>query len=439
MSDSHLHPQVAALAGSAMSRRTLLRGLAAGASLAAVPGLAACGGDSSGGSKNATSLGSNFSDQVPHDALGKSIAGFTKSSGIDVNVNTVDHEKFQEKINAYLQAKPQDVWAWFAGYRMQFFADRGFAGDLTGLWDKTLSDQYTDAFKQASTGPDGKQYFVPFYYYPWAVFYRKSLFQEKGYTVPKTLDDLMSLSKQMQSDGLTPIGFADQEGWPAMGTFDILNLRTNGYDFHLSLMKGEESWESDQVKQVFDTWRQLLPYHQEGALGLDWLDAAPDLLNKKTGMYYIGMFVGQSFKKKQDREDLDFFPFPEINPEHGQDTIEAPIDGWMLSAEPDNKDTALKLLEWFGTAEGQEVYLRNDPNNVAASTKADTSGYSSLQKKASELVGAAGHITQFMDRDTRPDFASTVMIPSLQSFLKKPDDIDNLCSRIEKQKQSIFG
>ncbi len=44
-----------------------------------------------------------------------------------------------------------------------------------------------------------------------------------------------------------------------------------------------------------------------------------------------------------------------------------------------------------------------------------------------------------MDRDTRPDFASTVMIPALQQFLNSPDDVNGLVSNIQKQKKSIFG
>ena len=62
---------------------------------------------------------------------------------------------------------------WFAGYRMRFFASKGLAGDVSDVW-KNSGD--TDAFKKASTGDDGKQYFVPSTYYPWAVFYRKSVF-----------------------------------------------------------------------------------------------------------------------------------------------------------------------------------------------------------------------------------------------------------------------
>ena len=190
-----------------------------------------------------------------------------------MKVNTVDHNTFQEQINSYLQGKPDDVFTWFAGYRMQFFAQKGLATDISDVWGEVGSN-YSDALKNASTGLDGKQYFIPFYYYPWAVFYRKSVFEKNGYTVPKTLDELKTLATQMKKDGLTPIAFGDKDGWPAMGTFDILNLRINGYDFHMSLMKGEESWQDPKVATVFNTWRELLPLHQSGSLGRTWQEAA---------------------------------------------------------------------------------------------------------------------------------------------------------------------
>ena len=427
-------------AGSALiSRRSLLRGAAVGGALAAMPGLASCGGgSSSSGGGSSTTLGSNYSDTVPKKALADSLAAFTKAKKISVDVNTVDHEQFQENITSYLQGGPQDVYSWFSGYRMRFFADQGFAGDISKLWDGPMGQQFTPAFKQASTGDDGKQYFVPFYYYPWAVFYRRSVFEQHKWEIPKTLDDLTALAKEMKSAGMTPFGFADKEGWPAMGTFDVLNFRMNGYDFHIRLMAGKESWESDQVKNVFSTWRDLMPYHESNSLSRDWLDSAANLLNKKTGMFYLGMFVGQAFEKPKDHEDLDFFVFPELSSQWGTDTIEAPMDGWMMSPKPDDEETATALLKWFGSPPGQEAYLKSDPNNVAANKEADTSNYSALQKKARQLVGSAANITQYMDRDTRPDFASTVMIPSLQTFIKNPNDIDGLCASIEKQKQSIF-
>jgi multiple sugar transport system substrate-binding protein len=84
------------------------------------------------------------------------------------------------------------------------------------------------------------------------------------------------------------------------------------------------------------------------------------------------------------------------------------------------------------------TYLASDPTSIAAGKDANTSSYTTLQKKAQEIIGNAKHIAQFLDRDTRPDFASTVMIPSLQQFIGKPDDIDGLLKSIEDQKNSIF-
>ena len=76
---------------------------------------------------------------------------------------------------------------------------------------------------------------------------------------------------------------------------------------------------------------------------------------------------------------------------------------------------------------------------IAANSGASTSTYSDLQKKSAEVVGAAANIAQFMDRDTNADFANTVMIPSIQDFLKNPDDIDGVTASIQEQANSIFS
>jgi multiple sugar transport system substrate-binding protein len=222
-----------------------------------------------------------------------------------------------------------------------------------------------------------------------------------------------------------------------MGTFDYLNMRINGYDFHISLMGGKESWTDPKVLKVFDTWRELVPYQQEGSLGRTWQEAAQSLAQKKSAMYILGMFVGQQVPDA-DRDDLDFFAFPEVDSTIGTDSVEAPIDGFMLAKSPKEDANAKQLLEYLAGTEAVGTYLKSDPNNIAANNKADTSGYNALQKKAVELIGSAKHISQFLDRDTRPDFASTVMIPSLQEFIRKPDDFANLTKKIEEQKKTIF-
>ncbi len=305
-------------------RRGLFKAAAVGAGAAfGLPALlAACGDDSGGGggteaASGTLNLGSNASDPVPKKALEDVLADFKKANaGITVAVNTVDHNTFQENINNYLQGRPDDVFTWFAGYRMRFFAQKGLAGDISDVWSNLTG--FTEAFKTASTGDDGKQYFVPISYYPWAVFYRKSVWKQYGYTEPKTLDEFTALCKQMQKDGLEPIAFGDKDGWPAMGTFDILNMRINGYQYHVDLMAGKSAWDAPQVAKVFETWTSLLPYHQEDSLGRTWQEAAQSLQQKKTGMYFLGLFVAQQFDESE-QDDIDFFTFPEIDSTIGSD------------------------------------------------------------------------------------------------------------------------
>jgi multiple sugar transport system substrate-binding protein len=423
----------------AFSRRSLLKG---GLAAVAVGGssslLAACGDSGSSGSSSKTvTIGSNYSDAGVKKAFAAVAAGFEKTSSLTAKVNTVDHNTFQNKIQSYLQGTPDDVFSWFAGYRMKFFASQGLASPIDDVWDK-IGDSFPDPIKNASKADDGHYYFVPLYNYPWVMNYRKSVFDEHGYEVPATWDDLVALCKKMKSDGLTPISFTDKDGWPAMGTFDILNMRLNGYQFHVDLMAHNESWTDSKVVAVFDQWKELFPYYSSGPNGLTWEEGAQALQNKKAGMMFQGAGqVGQQFSA-ENLADLKFFPFPEIDSANPVDSgIDAPIDGFMMSKKPKNKDGAVKFLEYLGTAEAEQTYLASDPTDVGTASDYDESTYNQLQKDSAEIIKNTTNIAQFLDRDTRPDFAYPVMQNALQEFINDQDS-QAVCKSLESQAKTIF-
>jgi multiple sugar transport system substrate-binding protein len=423
-----------------ISRRGVLLGAGAGAAgVALAPLLAACTGGSSGSSSSSSksmTVGSNYSDAVPKKAFAALVSGFEKkNSGKTVKVNTVSHNDFQNNINNYLQGSPDDVFTWFAGFRMRFYAKKNLVAPMDDVWDKVGSN-FSAAFSKACTGDDGKKYLVPLYNYPWAFFYRKSVWQAKGYQAPKTSDELVALVKQMKKDGLAPIGFADKDQWPACGTFDYLNMRINGYDFHISLMAHEKSWASPEVAKVFDAWKELLPYHDvSGALGRTWQDSAQLLKGKKNGMYLLGSFLAQQFTGA-DLADLDFFAFPEYSSQYGQDAVEAPIDGLMLSTKGAKNGLTKTFLEYSGTPEAENLYLATDPSDVGAAKGVSTSKYNAIQKKSAELIGGAKQISQFLDRDSLPAFASNVMEPALQDFIRTGKFNG---TQVESQAKSVYA
>ncbi len=377
-------------------------------------------------------FGSNYSDDKVKAAMAAAIA----ATGQKVKINTVDHNGYQDNFNTYIQ-QPDDVVSWFAGYRMRAFAGKGVVGDISDVW-ANLPDM-SAGFKNASTGLDGKQYFVPFYFYPWAIHYRKSLFAEKGYEIPADWTALLALCAKMKADGITPFSAANDGGWPQMGMFDMINMRTNGYDFHVSLMGGKESWSDPKVAKVFENWKTILPFYQPDANSRKWEDGAAAWGKKETGMYLIGTFLASQFDPTKDPaaqeilDDIDFFAFPAIDPAHGQDAVEAPIDGFMMAKTPKNEAGAKALLAAIGSAAAIDGYLSVDPSVVAANSKANTSGYNALQKKSAELVGAAKQISQFLDRDTDPDFASKVVGPAIKDFLSGKD-VAGILKTVEEQK-----
>lgn len=421
-----------------LTRRRLLATGAGG--LAAVYGLGASGASAASESLGAAldsgtvTLGS-YETHPGIEALAAATKKFTANTGIKVKTNTVDHNTFQNQINSYLQGKPDDVFTWFAGYRMQFFAAKGLATPIDDVW-KALTPQMPPSIKAASTGIDGHQYLVPNKNYPWAVYYRKSLWKEKGYTVPTTWDQYIALAKKMQTDGLTPIAFTDKDGWPAMGTFDYLNMRVNGYQFHVDLMAHKESWTSPKVAAVFDNWKSILPFHDTSALGLTWQESAQKIAGQKAGMYLLGSFVTQQFTNPKVLADVDFFPFPIMTEANGQDALEAPIDGFMLSKKGGDNKAARALLAYLGSPEGQNTYAKVDTANVATNLKADFTSVTPLQKKAQQTIADAKEISQFLDRDALPAFANNVMIPALQTFFKS-GSFDQ--TAVESQAKSLYA
>jgi multiple sugar transport system substrate-binding protein len=373
---------------------------------------------------NVVTFGSNASDPAPKAALQAVLDYCAAQTGLTININTVDHNTFQDTLTSYLQGTPDDVFTWFAGFRARYFANQGLLTPIDDVWEQ-IGANYSDAMRAASVGDDGQMYFVPFTNYPWVVMYRKSVFEEKGYAIPATWDELVALLEQMKTDGLIPMAMGDQDGWPAQGTFDILNMRLNGYQFHIDLLGGKEQWTDPRVTAVFERWRELVPYYNDGAIGLKWQDGAQLLTaaEPKAGLHFLGTFATQQAPDAETAADIDFFPFPTLGTEFdGENAIDAPIDGYLLSKTHANPAGDSALMVCLGTGAAQNVYLQSDPSVVATANDADKSGYTPLQQKSDEIIANSGKIAQFLDRDTIPAFAGKDgMQTFLQSFLSDPN------------------
>jgi multiple sugar transport system substrate-binding protein len=242
----------------------------------------------------------------------------------------------------------------------------------------------------------------------------------------------------MKADGLIPFAYCNDGKWPVMGTFDILNMRINGYQYHVDLLAGKESWTDPKTKAVFTAWAELLPYMQTGAAGRTWQQAATALEKKETGMFLLGTFVASNSKDQTYLDDLDFFNFPAMDPAIGADSIDAPIDGFMMAAKPKNDTGAKALLTAIGQLTFIDAVNKVNPSAVPANSKFDKTTLNKIQAKSAELVGSAKHIAQFLDRDTSPDFVKNVISDAFAGFIADPTSVDSMLKSIESQKSTYL-
>ena len=234
----------------------------------------------------------------------------------------------------------------------------------------------------------------------------------------------------MQADGLIPMAFGDSDGWPAMGTFDIINLRQNGYDFHVGLMAGAEKWTDPKVKAVFETWKDAPARSTRRAP-----PAGPGRTprrrwsRRRPACTCSGCSCPSSSRRpaRPTSPTSTSSPIRTSGPQYdAEKALDAPIDGFMISANSPtlaaDLDAAKAFMEYLAQPATQVAWVSQDKGNIAAAKDADTSGYTALQKKAAELIGGAQRITQFLDRDTNPNFAGpNGMQAFLLDFLKNPE------------------
>ena len=262
-------------------------------------------------------LNSDQSDPVPKKAIEELIADFqTKYPDIKVKWNNFDHEGYKSAIRNFLTADAPDVVAWYAGNRMEPFVKAGLFEDVSDIWKENGLDEQLKSTSTSMT-IDGKKWGVPYTYYQWGIYYRADIFKEKGIEPPKTWAELIAACEKLKAAGITPFAIGTKALWPTGGWFDYLDLRINGYEFHMDLTSGKVPYTDPKVKAVFEKWAELVKpgYFMANHAALDWQDAMPQFVQGKAAMYLMGNFAAAPMKDGGLKEEqIGFLQFPEITP-----------------------------------------------------------------------------------------------------------------------------
>jgi multiple sugar transport system substrate-binding protein len=380
-------------------------------------------------------LNSDQSDPAPKKAMEELIAGFEAANpDIKVKWNNFDHEGYKSAIRNFLSADAPDVAAWYAGNRMAPFVKAGLFEPVDDVW---ASAGFNDQLKSAAASMtiDGKKWGVPYTYYQWGIYYNKEAYKKAGAEVPKTWAEFVANCEKFKAAGIDCLTTGTKALWPGAGIFDYMNLRTNGYEFHMDLANGKVAWTDAKVKATFAEWAKIVPYITANHAAIDWQDAAALLSQGKAANYVMGNFAVATFKEGGMTNDtLGFMVFPEITPGIPR-AEEAPTDTFHIPAAAKNKEDAKKFLAYIGSAEAQtkmNATLGQLPVNNTA-----TVGDDPFIKAGFEMLSSAYALAQFFDRDAPADMAKAGM-EGFQEFMVKPENIDAILERLEKTRQKVY-
>ncbi len=384
---------------------------------------------------------SDMSNPAPRAVMEGMVARFGEMHpDLNIELTVIDREAYKTQIRNFLTANAPDVANWYAANRMGPYVEAGLFEDVSDLWENEEIASGLASTKGALT-IDGKQYGVPYTYYQWGVYYRQDIYDQYGLTEPATWEEELANCQTLLDNGVKCYTIGTKFLWTAGGWFDYLNMRTNGFDFHMKLANGEASWTSDEVRATFANWRQLIDMGAfvDNHQSYSWQEALPFMVNGEAAAYLMGNFAVAPMREAGlTDEQLGFYQFPAIT-EGVEMAEDAPTDTFHIPTGAKNKDNARAFLEFVVSAENQTLINAGDalgqlPVNSASSVDDDK-----FLEEGFEMLSAnsPGGVAQFFDRDFPAEMAAVGM-EGLQEFMVIPDNLEDILQRLEAARLSVY-
>ncbi len=203
--------------------------------------------------------------EVEADQLQDSFAQFEECTGITVEHNGSGEFEQQVVVQAESGNAP-DLAAFPQPGLLQRMANDGHLVEAPAEVETNVDEGWTEDWKSYGT-VDGTFYAAPLMSNVKSfVWYSPSDFEENGYEVPETWDELMDLTQQIAddhgSDSVKPwcagIESGGATGWPATDWIEDMVLRTGGGDVYDQWVSHEIPFNDPQVVEAVDMAGDIL-------------------------------------------------------------------------------------------------------------------------------------------------------------------------------------
>lgn len=413
--------------------------------------LGACGGDDGGGTEEGTGTISVFSlwGGSEQEAFQKVLTQFTKDTGIKTKYEQA--RDFLPVIRTRLAAGNPPMVAILPrpGFVDELARDDALISlDDLGLDADKINENYSDTWTDLATFEDTTYGVVAKANSKSLIWYKPNSFQQNGYQIPKTWDELVNLTKQYKDKGDNPWAVGAQgrdNSWTLTDWFENIYARQAGPDKYNQLFSGKLPFDDQSVKDALNEMVKIVndQYVAGGidtALAISFTDGIDRVFGKKpvAEMYMEGGFVGgialgQTNPDLKVGQDIDSFEWPQIDEQYGNPLV----GGGDVAAAMVNNEDVKKLIDYLATPDAGKIWVSTgaivSPNNGV--TEADYPN-ELVSKEAEQVKNAKTFL--FDGSDLMPGTAGQNWGTVLQNVIKSPDQMDSLLERFAKEAKAAF-
>ena len=298
---------------------------------------------------------------------------FAEQSGHDVRY--VGSDSFEQQIVVDAEAGSAPNIAVFP--QPGLAADMAARGFLTPLADGTgdwIRDNYAAGQSWVDLGTyadenGGDQLFGFFYKVDVKslVWYVPENFEDFGYEIPETMEELKELTDAMVSDGQTPwcigLGSGGATGWPATDWVEDMMLRTQPPEVYDGWVDNSIPFTDERVVAAIDEFGHFAG-NDDYVAGGAGVVASTDFRDSPKGMFSSppqcmmhrqASFIPAFFPEDAVvGEDADFFYFPAYE---GQNLGKPVLGAGTLWAITNENGGAHDLIEFLKTPEAHEIWM----------------------------------------------------------------------------------
>jgi alpha-glucoside transport system substrate-binding protein len=330
---------------------------------------------------------------------------FAEQSGHDVRY--VGSDSFEQQIVVDAEAGSAPNVAVFPQPGLAAdMARKGFLSPLpdgTADWVKenyAAGQSWVDLGTYA--GPDGTEALYGFFYkvdVKSLVWYIPENFEDAGYEVPETMEDLKALTEQIVADGGTPwcigLGSGGATGWPATDWVEDMMLRTQTPEDYDAWVANDLKFDDPKVQEAIEEfgWFARNDAFVAGGAGTvastDFRDSPKGLFSSppQCYMHHQASFIPAFFPEGTVvGQDADFFYMPAYE---GKDLGKPVLGAGTVFGITNDSPAARAFVEWLKTPIAHEVWMAQT-GFLTPHTGVNTEVYgdSTLKKMGEVLLNA---------------------------------------------------